>query len=175
MKIVRRKDDNTPDKDVESSQESTEQKSSVADLLRSLAADELISYHAYTSGARLLTGSAWMDVNQEFTAHAKEELEHYEAILTRLWQLGEPVPTVFKSIPDMASYYWDIEVESPEAAAKIALQSEKHAVEAYKKLLVFISNQSADEKDFATQKLAKSHLETEQEHFQDMQHLVDEF
>ena len=48
-------------------------------------------------------------------------------------------------------------------------------MEAYRNLLVVIAETPVKDRDFATQKLAKSNLETEEEHHQDMIHLLAEF
>lgn len=48
-------------------------------------------------------------------------------------------------------------------------------MEAYNALLVHISDMKANKKDFVTQRLAKQNLETEQDHLQDMERLLEEF
>lgn len=147
----------------------------IADQLRSIACDELISYHAYTAAARNISGENWMDVKTEFEQHAKEELGHYESILSRLWTLGEDCPAVFKSISEMAGYYWDIETKEPKEACEIALKAEEEAIKGYRMLLATILEQSGGDRDFATQQLAKQNLATEEEHRQDIDRLLQEF
>ena len=147
----------------------------VIDMLRKILADEYVSYYAYFAGAKNIRGENWMDVKQEFEQHAEDERGHFEAVFDRLYQLGYYNKDLLKDIEKNCGYYWDVDTMEPKKAAEIAREAEKKAVEAYQKLLVYISGQSPDKKDFVTQKLAKSHLETEQDHLQDMERLVEEF
>lgn len=165
MKIVRRKD----------AEEQEKQPGSVVEMLRKIACDELVSYHAYLVASKNIHGNNWMDVKQEFENHAKEELEHYEAVQQRIWQLGKPVHAVFKTVSESCGYYWDMDMDDPKGACEAAEKAEQEAVKAYKELLQFIANTPAEERDFVTQKLAKSNLETEEEHVQDIEHLLLEF
>lgn len=147
----------------------------VIDMLRKILADEIVSYYAYFAGAKNIRGENWMDVKQEFEQHAEDERGHFEAIFGRLYQLGYNCQDMLKDVQSNCGYYWDVDTIEPKKAAEIAHEAEKKAVEAYEKLLVYISEQGPDKKDFVTQKLAKSHLETEQDHLQDMERLVEEF
>lgn len=166
MKIIRNKDAEEPEQ---------KQTGSLVEMLRKIACDELISYHAYITACKNIHGNNWMDVKGEFETHAKEELGHYEAILARLWQLGEPVHAVFKAVSESCGYYWDMDMDDPKGACEAAKKAEREAVKAYKELLQLIANTPVEERDFVTQRLAKSHLETEEEHSQDIAHLLSEF
>ena len=112
MKIVRKKD------------QEEHGSVSVVDLLRKIACDELISFHAYLTASKNIRGENWMDVKQEFEDHAREELGHYEAILERLFQLGAPVHAVFKTIPESCGYYWDMDMDDPKTACEAAKKAE---------------------------------------------------
>ena len=147
----------------------------VVDMLRKILADEYVSYYAYFAGAKNIRGENWMDVKQEFEQHAEDERGHFEAVFDRLYQLGYYNKDLLKDIESNCGYYWYVDTIEPKKAAEIAREAEKKAVEAYQKLLVYISGQEPDKKDFVTQKLAKNHLETEQDHLQDMERLVEEF
>ena len=147
----------------------------VINMLRKILADEYVSYYAYFAGAKNIRGENWMDVKQEFEQHAEDERGHFEAVFDRLYQLGYYNKDLLKDIESNCGYYWDVDTMEPKRAAEIAREAEKKAVEAYQKLLVYISGQEPDKKDFVTQKLAKEHLETEQDHLQDMERLVEEF
>lgn len=168
MKIIRKEV-----ADVEQDRERTEQ--SIPDLLRKIACDELISYHAYITGAKNIRGQNWMDIKQEFEQHAKEELDHYNSIIDRLYQLGQPVHAVFKTVAESCNYYWDVDTTDPREAAEIAKKAEEEAIKGYKDLLIAIGNANLEDRDFATQKVAKSNLEKEEDHLQDMIHLMEEF
>lgn len=147
----------------------------VIKMLCKILADEYVSYYAYFAGAKNIRGENWMDVKQEFEQHAEDERGHFESVFDRLYQLGYYNRDLLKDIEKNCGYYWDVDTMEPKKAAEIAHEAEKKAVEAYQKLLVYISEQSPDKKDFVTQKLAKGHLETEQDHLQDMERLVEEF
>ena len=147
----------------------------VIDMLRKILADEIVSYYAYFAGAKNIRGENWMDVKQEFEQHAEDERGHFEAVFGRLYQLGYNCQDMLKDVQSNCGYYWDVDTIEPKKAAEIAHEAEKKAVEAYQKLLVYISEQEPGEKDFVTQRLAKQHLETEQDHLQDMERLVEAF
>ena len=116
-----------------------------------------------------------MDVKQEFEQHAEDERGHFESVFDRLYQLGYYNKDLLKDIEKNAGYYWDVDTMEPKKAAEIAREAEKKAVEAYEKLLAYLHGQPADKMDYATEKLAKEHLGTEQDHLQDMERLVEEF
>lgn len=147
----------------------------IIDMLRKILADEYVSYYAYFSGAKNIRGENWMDVKQEFEQHAEDERGHFEAVFDRLYKLGYYCKDKLDSIKENAGYYWDVDTMEPKKAAEIAKEAEKKAVEAYEKLLAYISAQEPGKRDYATEKLAKDHLETEQDHLQDMERLVEEF
>lgn len=147
----------------------------VVDMLRKILADEIVSYYAYFAGAKNIRGENWMDVKQEFEQHAEDERGHFEAIFGRLYQLGYNCQDMLKDVKSNCGYYWDVDTIEPKKAAEIAHEAEKKAVEAYEKLLTYIAEQEPGKKDFVTQRLAKQHLETEQDHLQDMERLVKEF
>ena len=147
----------------------------VVDMLRKILADEIVSYYAYFAGAKNIRGENWMDVKQEFEQHAEDERGHFEAVFGRLYQLGYNCQDMLKDVQSNCGYYWDVDTIEPKKAAEIAHEAEKKAVEAYEKLLTYISEQEPGKKDFVTQRLAKQHLETEQDHLQDMERLVEEF
>lgn len=149
--------------------------SSIIDMLRKILADEIVSYYAYFAGAKNIRGENWMDVKQEFEQHAGDELGHFEAVFDRLYKLGYNCQDMLKDVKDSAGYYWDVDTIEPKKAAEIAHEAEKKAVEAYENLLAYIAKQDPDKRDYVTEKLAKDHLETEQDHLQDMERLVEEF
>ena len=151
------------------------QKESVAELLKRIACDEIISYYAYSCGAQNVHGENWMDARQQFEEHAKDELEHFESIRARLYQLGVPVHAVFKTVAETCNYYWDLDMSDVKQACEIAKKAEEEAITVYKKLLVVISETKAEERDFATQRLAKKNLEAEEDHREDMVRLIEEF
>ena len=147
----------------------------ITDMLRKILADEIVSYYAYFAGAKNIRGENWMDVKQEFEQHAGDEKDHFETVFDRLYQLGCNCQDMLKDVESNAGYYWDVDTIEPKKAAEIAETAEKKAVEAYEKLLAYIAGQSPDKRDYATEKLAKEHLETEEDHRQDMERLVAEF
>ena len=147
----------------------------VITMLCKILADEYVSYYAYFAGAKNIRGENWMDVKQEFEQHAEDERGHFESVFDRLYQLGYYNKDLLKDIEKNAGYYWDVDTMEPKKAAEIAREAEKKAVEAYEKLLAYLHGQPADKMDYATEKLAKDHLETEQDHLQDMERLVEEF
>ena len=147
----------------------------IIELLCKILADEYVSYYAYFAGAKNIRGENWMDVKQEFEQHAEDERGHFESVFDRLYQLGYYNKDLLKDIKDNCGYYWDVDTKDPKKAAEIARKAEEKAVEAYQELLAVINEQSADKKDYVTEKLAKEHLETEQDHLQDMERLVEEF
>ena len=155
--------------------ETKSDKQEIIDMLCKILADELVSYYAYFAGAKNIRGVNWMDVKQEFEQHAKDELDHFESVFDRLYQLGYYCKDKLDSIKENAGYYWDVDTKDPKKAAEIAHKAEGKAVEAYQNLLAFIAGQSPDKRDYATEKLAKEHLETEQDHEQDMERLMEEF
>lgn len=147
----------------------------IPDLLRKIACDEIISYYAYMTGAQNLRGANWLDARQQFEEHAKDELEHFESIQARLYQLGEPVHAVFKTVAESCNYYWDLDMQDVKTAVEVAKKAEEEAIEGYRALLVAIAETEIGVRDFSTQRLAKKNLETEQDHLQDMIHLIEEF
>ena len=147
----------------------------VIKMLCKILADEYVSYYAYFAGAKNIRGENWMDVKQEFEQHAEDERGHFESVFDRLYQLGYYNKDLLKDIEKNAGYYWDVDTMDPKKAAEIAREAERKAVEAYQQLLVYLHGQSPDKMDYATEKLAKEHLETEQDHLQDMERLVEEF
>ena len=149
--------------------------SQIAEMLKKILADEYVSYYAYFIGAKNIRGTNWMDVKQEFEQHAEEERKHFESIANRLYQLGIYCEDTLKDIQRNAGYYWDEDTKDPKKAVEIAKIAEEKAVEAYNALLVYISDMKANKKDFVTQRLAKQNLETEQDHLQDMERLLEEF
>ena len=144
-------------------------------MLCKILADEYVSYYAYFAGAKNIRGENWMDVKQEFEQHAEDERGHFESVFDRLYQLGYYNKDLLKDIEKNAGYYWDVDTMDPKKAAEIAREAERKAVDAYQKLLVYLHGQLPDKMDYATEKLAKEHLETEQDHLQDMERLVEEF
>lgn len=163
MKIVHRKDADEISNTV-----------TIPDLLRKIACNELISYYAYIAASTNIKGKNWADAKQQFDEHAKEELEHFESILSRLYQLGQPCMAVFKNISTACGYYWDMDVEDPMKCCELAKVAEEAAIKDYQDLLVAIANTDISARDFATQRLAKKNLENEQDHLQDMIHLLAE-
>lgn len=155
--------------------ETDDSDNTVIDMLRKILADEIVSYYAYFAGAKNIRGENFMDVKQEFEQHAEDERGHFEAIFDRLYQLGYNCQDMLKDVKSNCGYYWDVDTIEPKKAAEIAHEAEKKAVEAYEKLLAYLHGQSSDKMDYATEKLAKEHLETEQDHLQDMERLVEEF
>ena len=147
----------------------------VVDMLRKILADEIVSYYAYFAGAKNIRGENWMDVKQEFEQHAEDERGHFEAVFDRLYKLGYNCQDMLSAVKENCGYYWDVDTIEPKKAAEIAQAAEKKAVEAYENLLAYVAQQEPDERDYATEKLAKDHLETEQDHLQDMERLVEEF
>lgn len=147
----------------------------VIKMLCKILADEYVSYYAYFAGAKNIRGENWMDVKQEFEQHAEDERGHFEEVFDRLYQLGYYNKDLLKDIEKNAGYYWDVDTMEPKKAAEIAREAERKAVEAYQKLLAYIAGQAPDKRDYSTEKLAKEHLETEQDHLQDMERLVEEF
>ena len=147
----------------------------VIKMLCKILADEYVSYYAYFAGAKNIRGENWMDVKQEFEQHAGDEREHFESVFDRLYQLGYYNKDLLKDIEKNCGYYWDVDTMDPKKAAEIAREAERKAVDAYQQLLVYLHSQKPDEMDYATEKLAKEHLETEQDHLQDMERLVEEF
>ena len=147
----------------------------VIKMLCKILADEYVSYYAYFAGAKNIRGENWMDVKQEFEQHAEDERSHFESVFDRLYQLGYYNKDLLKDIEKNAGYYWDVDTMEPKKAAEIAREAERKAVEAYQKLLAYIAGQAPDKRDYSTEKLAKEHLETEQDHLQDMERLVEEF
>ena len=147
----------------------------VIKMLCKILADEYVSYYAYFAGAKNIRGENWMDVKQEFEQHAEDERGHFESVFDRLYQLGYYNRDLLKDIEKNCGYYWDVDTMEPKKAAEIAKVAEQKAVEAYEKLLAYLHEQSADKMDYVTEKLAKEHLETEQDHLQDMERLVEEF
>ena len=147
----------------------------VVNMLRKILADEIVSYYAYFAGAKNIRGENWMDVKQEFEQHAEDERGHFEAVFDRLYKLGYNCQDMLSAVKENCGYYWDVDTIEPKKAAEIAHEAEKKAVEAYEKLLVYVAKQEPDKRDYATEKLAKDHLETEQDHLQDMERLVEEF
>ena len=147
----------------------------VIKMLCKILADEYVSYYAYFAGAKNIRGENWMDVKQEFEQHAGDEREHFESVFDRLYQLGYYNKDLLKDIEKNAGYYWDVDTMDPKKAAEIAREAERKAVDAYQQLLVYLHSQKPDKMDYATEKLAKEHLETEQDHLQDMERLVEEF
>lgn len=155
--------------------ETDDSSNGVIDMLRKILADEIVSYYAYFAGSKNIRGENWMDVKQEFEQHAEDERGHFEAVFGRLYQLGYNCQDMLKDVQSNCGYYWDVDTIEPKKAAEIAHEAEKKAVEAYEKLLTYIAEQEPGKKDFVTQRLAKQHLETEQDHLQDMERLVEEF
>ena len=147
----------------------------IIDMLCKILADEFVSYYAYFAGSKNIRGNNWMDVKQEFEQHAEDERGHFEAVFDRLYKLGYNCKDTADKLKENAGYYWDVDTTDPKKAAEIARKAEKKAVEAYQKLLAFIAGQDPDKRDYATEKLAKDHLETEEDHLQDMERLVEEF
>lgn len=147
----------------------------VIKMLCKILADEYVSYYAYFAGAKNIRGENWMDVKQEFEQHAEDERGHFEEVFDRLYQLGYYNKDLLKDIEKNAGYYWDVDTMDPKKAAEIAREAERKAVDAYQQLLVYLHGQAPDKMDYATEKLAKEHLETEQDHLQDMERLVEEF
>jgi len=174
-KLLNKKAEESEEIEATDDTETDDSDSTVIDMLRKILADEIVSYYAYFAGAKNIRGENFMDVKQEFEQHAEDERGHFEAIFGRLYQLGYNCQDMLKDVKSNCGYYWDVDTIEPKKAAEIAHEAEKKAVEAYQKLLVYISEQSPDKKDFVTQKLAKGHLETEQDHLQDMERLVEEF
>ena len=155
--------------------ETDDSDNTVIDMLRKILADEYVSYYAYFAGAKNIRGENWMDVKQEFEQHAEDERSHFESVFDRLYQLGYYNKDLLKDIEKNCGYYWDVDTMEPKKAAEIAKVAEQKAVEAYEKLLAYLHGQASDKMDYATEKLAKEHLETEQDHLQDMERLVEEF
>ena len=155
--------------------ETDDSDNTVIDMLRKILADEYVSYYAYFAGAKNIRGENWMDVKQEFEQHAEDERGHFESVFDRLYQLGYYNKDLLKDIEKNCGYYWDVDTMEPKKAAEIAKVAEQKAVEAYEKLLAYLHGQAPDKMDYATEKLAKEHLETEQDHLQDMERLVEEF
>ena len=147
----------------------------VIKMLCKILADEYVSYYAYFAGAKNIRGENWMDVKQEFEQHAEDERGHFESVFDRLYQLGYYNRDLLKDIEKNCGYYWDVDTMEPKKAAEIAKVAEQKAVEAYEKLLAYLHGQAPDKMDYVTEKLAKEHLETEQDHLQDMERLVEEF
>lgn len=141
----------------------------VVKLLNKAIADELMAAFQYWSAANMTVGKGKIDVDPQFIAHAKEQFEHAEMLTERIKQLGGfPSCTLQDVISKVDSHAkFGSPCHLPCDLVKLAIQSEKDAIELYKQIIETTKNN-----DTTTHKIAKQILEDEEQHKYDLQVLL---
>ena len=143
----------------------------VADLIKVLNeayAEEWLAYYQYWIGAKLVSGKFKKDIAEEFSEHAKEELEHADMLANRILQLGG-TPIIN---PDDFSKIAKCKYELPlkEDSLSLILQnltSERCAAGRYHKICEMCFG-----KDHETFRISEHILMQELEHEQEMEDFI---
>ena len=114
----------------------------VVALLNKAIADELMASFQYWSAANMTVGNGKIDVDPQFIAHSKEQMEHADMLAQRVKQLGSfPSCTLQDVISKVDSH---AKFGSPSHNAcelvKLAIQSQKDAIAFYKQIIYFIAS-----------------------------------
>ena len=138
-------------------------------LLYTALADKLLASYQYWVCRQSSRGAGKSDVDPEFEAHAKEEMEHAEDVMLRIKELGgAPIPDP-KNWADFANPWTPVDVRDVKTQLRITIEAEKSAISFYKKAI-----EETRGKDEVTHKLFRSILADEEEHLYDLRELLAE-
>ena len=134
-------------------------------------AEEWLAYYQYWIGAKVVEGIMRPNVQKELEEHAKEELGHAEKLAERIVQLGG---TPLLNPKDWEKYA-KCKYDEPRNANVLALlkqniAGERCAIKRYQE----ICEMCYDGKDIATFHLARSIMDDEIEHEQDLEDLFND-
>lgn len=142
--------------------------SDLINILNQAYAEEWLAYYQYWIGAKLVTGQFKQQAEEEFSEHAKEELEHANMLANRILQLGG-TPTIN---PDDFSKIAKCKYEIPlkEDTYSLIVQnlaSERCAAERYQQICEMCFG-----KDHETYRISEYILMQELEHEQEMEDFI---
>lgn len=147
----------------------TDQKTILSMLYKALA-DEWLAYYQYWSSYHSTRGKGKVDVDPEFEAHSKDELEHAEKIVMRIKELGgRPFPRIQDLDNFCSQKSVGAPVQNPCDLLLITIEAEKHAISFYKELESLTRGV-----DPTTNKMVKEILSEEEEHLYDLSMLLED-
>lgn len=140
-------------------------------MLNSALADEYLAHHQYTAPVGLAIGKLRPEVEEEFTKHAQEELEHAEMLKKRIIQLGG-IPL---QSPEEWYAYTNCGYTKPtDYNTKVLvgqnLEAERKAEDVYDA----ICKACKEAGDLVTFHIARKIWEDEQEHEQDLEDFLND-
>jgi bacterioferritin len=140
-------------------------------VLNEAFAEEWLAYYQYWIGAKVARGIMRPDVEKEFTEHAHEELGHAGKLADRIIQLGgKPLLNPKEWEKHARCKYDEPKNEDVAALLKQNIAGERCAIQRYQE----ICEMCYGGKDIATFHLARSILDDELEHEQDLEDLRDD-
>ncbi len=154
----------------------------IVDLLAVAAIDEWLAvFNYYASEAHTKTNGK-QDFDPEFTAHAKEELEHFEKINNRIRELSQvplqiPMQSYFSA--NSSGLEWKQELNSNDSVEILRrrLEEERGAIKFYAMLIRALKKleEETGEYDSTTETLVKSIKADEEEHEKDLRELLAQY
>lgn len=139
-------------------------------MLNNAYANEWLAYYQYWIGSKIVTGPMKKLAKHELNEHAYEELDHAGKIAERIIQLGGTPLLSPQNWYDETSCGYKIP-EDPTVGRIIEqnLEGERCAIDDYKKLL-----DTLKDKDPITYDLILNILDTELEHEEDLQSILED-
>ena len=139
-------------------------------LLYTALADELLASYQYWTCRHLSRGEGKFDVDPEFEAHSKEEMDHAEKIILRLKELGgTPIPDP-KDWQEFSNPFTPVDTHGVKEQLQITMKAEETAIAFYKSAI-----EQTRGKDEVTHKLFRELLKDEEEHLYDLKELYAQF
>lgn len=141
----------------------------VVNLLQKAIADELMAAFQYWAASNMTNSNGKIDVDPQFIAHSHEQFEHAEKLTERLKQLGGYPSCTLQDVIAKVDSHAKYGAPSHNACelVKLAIQSQKDAIEFYKQIIQVTKNN-----DPTTHRIAKQILEDEEQHKYDLQVLL---
>lgn len=140
-------------------------------VLNEAYAEEWLAYYQYWIGAKIAKGVMRPDIEEEFNEHAGEELEHANKLADRIIQLGgTPILNPNQWDKVARCKYDEPKSEDAEELLKQNIKAERCAIQRYQE----ICEMCYGGKDIATFHMARSILDDELEHEQDLEDLADD-
>lgn len=152
-----------------------ETSSKLDEVLRALQASEMISVMFYEFAASVVGTPATEAIEEFFKEHAKEELEHFSKLASRLHELGSYSISSPSSIQKYEGSVKDLKVVNSckshdvKELGRVSLQLEKNAIEAYNRAIQIAISKD----DQATIHLLREIISDEEEHRADFQALYE--
>jgi len=139
----------------------------IVEQLNAALATELVCVLRYKRHHFVASGSRSTEIAAEFLEHAKQELDHADALARRIVQLGGEPDFAPASLVERSHAEY-VEGASLEEMIRENLVAERIAIESYRELIRFVGDD-----DPTTRRMLEEILAVEEEHADDLADLLD--